>query len=308
MTPVEAAILRTLAYFDLFSYPLTSWELWKWGIGKQEEDLRFSQLREVLHNSPLLQSKIGQQSGFFFLHGREEIVVTRQARYRLALLKAKRARKIVRTLVRFPFIQAVALCNSMGLANARPESDLDLFILCRPGHLWLVRFLTTAYARLRNIRPKPEHREDTVCLSFFLSTDHLSLLQYLLPEDPYFTMWLATLVPLYDPQGQFSKLWQANPWCAAKLPHAQPRALAPQRAITPSWVARLLAPVVGWQWLERVVEKIQRRILPPQLKAMANQDTRVVLNNHILKFHDNDRRAQYAQAYRERAASFGADV
>ncbi|MFA6042722.1 MAG: hypothetical protein WCV85_00530 [Patescibacteria group bacterium] len=308
MTPVETAILRTLAYFDIFSYPLTSWELWKWGIGELGKGLDFSQLQQAFRNSPILQSKIGHQHGFFFLQGHEEIIATRQARYRLALLKAKRARRIVRTLVRFPFIQAVALCNSMGLANARPESDLDLFILCKPGHVWLVRFFTTAYARLRNIRPQPEHREDTVCLSFFLSTDQLSLQPYLLPDDPYFTMWLATLVPLHDPAGYFPRLWQANPWCAEKLPHAQPRALAPQRAVSTSWVARVLAPVVGWHWVERLVAKIQRRILPAHLKALANQDTRVVMNNHILKFHDNDRRAQYAQAYRERAASVGAPL
>ena len=43
-------------------------------------------------------------------------------------------------------------------------------------------------------------------------------------------------------------------------------------------------------WLEMVLKKIQLLIMPTALKAGANKNTSIVLNNNFLKFHDHDKR------------------
>ena len=57
--------------------------------------------------------------------------------------------------------------------------------------------------------------------------------------------------------------------------------------------------------MENFAARMQLRVLAPKLRVLANHDTRVVLTNRMLKFHDNDRRQAYAEAYAERARVIG---
>jgi hypothetical protein len=309
MNEIEKAILRTVAYFDVFNYPLTPWEIWKWLFWSAVEPApRFVELLEVLDQSPLLNQKLGHTRGLVHVKGRLEIVSLRQERYRLALVKLKKVKRFVKALRIFPFIQYIGVCNSLGLANARLESDNDLFIIADPGHLWTVRFLTTAFTRLRGIRPSVTNRADTFCLSFYITTEALDLSHLRYEEDPYFNVWLATLVPIFDPTNISAQLWSNNAWIHHLLPNATWRQLATQREVGKTWVAGLLAIFFRWVWFERLAKFIQKRILPVGLRKLANVDSRVVLNDKVLKFHDNDRRQKYAQLYHENAALLGVQI
>ena len=302
MQPLESAILRTVVYFDLFSYPLTSWEIWKWLFGAP---VTYAEVQACLGHSTVLQEKLEHQSGFVFIRGRPGVVHERQERYRLALTKLDRAKRFTRTLVRIPFVRAVFACNSLGFANARAESDIDFFIVVQRNHVWAARLLAAGWAKFRKLRPMPGDRSDKFCLSFFLADDALDLATLRLDVDPYLTMWVATLIPLYDPSNLRTALWQANTWVQQALPNATPRDMAQQRFVLPSVLARVLAPLVRPLAFERIAERLQRRALAPNLRSLANQDTRVVLNDRMLKFHDNDRRQEYAQSFAARLASLG---
>ena len=305
MQPLERAILRTVAYFDLFNYPLTSWEVWKWGMGAVVEPHSLRAVEQLLATSATLHANLDAKAGFIFLRGRSAILKDREERYRLALTKLDRAQRFTRTLRRIPFVRAVFVCNSLGLANARAESDIDFFIVVQREHVWAARLLAAGWAKFRKLRPVPGNRADKFCLSFFLADDALDLSALRLEADPYLTMWVATLVPLYDPANLREALWQANAWVQQALPNAAPRALAQQRQVSPSILARVLAPLVSSRTFERMAERLQRRALAPNLRAIANQDTRVVLNARMLKFHDNDRRLEYAKAFAARLNEVG---
>jgi hypothetical protein len=147
--------------------------------------------------------------------------------------------------------------------------------------------------------------KDKFCLSFFVTEDNLNLQKYLLPEkngwpDIYFLYWLATLYPVYDSGGIFQKLWQDNDWLKTYLPLAQPAQNIARRRIQINllgrWLKRFFEIPTGlvgnwfYKWL-------QLKILPKKLKEMANQDTRVIINERVLKFHDNDRREDVREKF-----------
>ncbi|MFH0972736.1 MAG: hypothetical protein V1768_01930, partial [Patescibacteria group bacterium] len=60
---------------------------------------------------------------------------------------------------------------------------------------------------------------------------------------------------------------------------------------------RCPAPVSSVGKLEKCFKKIQLKIMPRQLKEMANKNTKVVINDKILKLHVNDRRDKYRKAF-----------
>jgi len=55
--------------------------------------------------------------------------------------------------------------------------------------------------------------------------------------------------------------------------------------------------LLDWQFFEDSAKKYQFKIMPPVLKEMMNLDTCVVVNDKMLKFHQNDRRAEYQEKF-----------
>ena len=145
-------------------------------------------------------------------------------------------------------------------------------------------------------------------MSFYITEDALDLKPLLYQDDLYFIYWLATLIPIFDPENLTDKLWQQNSWLKNFLPNVEPRETASQREISPLAISKALEKVFGFHQFENLAEKLEKSWMPESLKKIANQDSRVVLNEKILKFHDNDRRKEYAQAFHERLNHLGANL
>lgn len=265
---LEQAILQEIVYFDLFSYPLTTLEIW----GNLDRKVALSEIESALKESAVLARRVASKNGMWFLKGREDAVMERQKRYRASKRKLDLARQYAHRLTWVPFVQALYACNSLGFLHARPESDIDLFIVARRGRIWSARFFAVLLAKLLFRRPSAEQAKDGLCLSFFAASGaHLQTLT--LPGgDVYYDHWLNNLLPLWkrpaisarDSDTQFGKL------------------------------------------LETILRKIQWKMLPANLKALANKGTSVVVSDKFLKFHDHDRREYYRREWKARLAEVGA--
>ena len=189
---LERAILEVIVYFDLFSYPLTTFEVLK----NLNTDARSDEAWKALYGSVWLKARVEQKNGMWFLKGRDACVSERQTRYRVSKHKIDIARKFVRLARRIPWIQEIYACNSLGFLHARSESDIDLFIVAKRGRIWCARFFAVLLAKLFG-RPSASHTKDVLCLSFFaVEGAHMKKLT-LAGDDIYFRNWLATLLPLY---------------------------------------------------------------------------------------------------------------
>lgn len=305
-TTIERALLSTVAYFDLFSYPLTNFELWKWlYLPDDVPPPTLVDVRNLLTTSAYLQQRLATKQGFFFLHGRGGLVALRKQRYLLAEQKYRRVHRALRVFRFLPFIRAIAVCNSLAYNNVRPESDLDLLIICRAGRMWTARLFTAGTAKLFGWRPSAAHTRDTICLSFYLS-DHALSLESLLAgkDDRYLHYWIDQLVTVYGDQRLVEQLRNVNLWHRRRLPNAFHGSTARRRLVTDTVWSRMgrsvLEALHGGTFgavLEDGYRRMQERVLPSNLQHLANRDSRVVLNQAMLKFHENDRRAEFAQRF-----------
>ncbi len=288
---LRQSLLAALAYFDLFEYPLTLMELLRFRFGGSA-DATASAVLEALDGA-----SVGAKDGYWFLAGRESTVETRRRRFRLAGEKYVRARTVVRWLRLLPSVRMVAVCNSLALANADTESDIDLFVVVRPGALWITRLLAVGALAVLGLRPTGESHADKVCMSFFVSEDAMDLSRLSIgPEDTYLRYWIATLVPLHDAGGIFASFLAANAWAADLLPGAPAAPLRAPRPVVRS--AGFLLPLL--RRLDGPAKRLQLRMFPAEIAAAANLDSRVVVSDDILKFHVTDRRAYFERQFRER--------
>lgn len=317
-TAAEQAILSTFAYFDVFSYPLTPLEVWKWSYadnGQQttfnHQHTTFGEVFSLLQLSVYLRERIDTDEGFYFLRGSENSVAVRKDRYLMAERKYQRVQHALRAFRYLPFIRCIAVCNTLAYSNTRDEGDLDLLVITKPGRIWTARMLATSLAQLLGWRPDFRHTRDAICLSFFLAEDAFDFRQIaLVPDDRYLCYWLDQLVPLYGDASVIDSLRKENAWHAAHLPNAYGTLPARRRVVADTFASKAVRSILRavhagnfGNALERRYEQIQRRLLPDRLRDMANKDSRVVVSDRMLKFHDNDRRAAFAKHYAARLSS-----
>ena len=299
---LSSDLLMTIAYFDLFDYPLTTFEIWKWLWREDGERVSYGAVQNELEKNPEIKKYIVRRGAFWCLKGRENIVATREERYRLAIAKLQRARRVAHLFSYLPWIEGIAACNSLGYRNASTKSDIDLFIIVPPGTIWLVRFLTVGFLAMFGLRPMSEKIADTICLSFFVTSDTMNLEHLQKPEgDPYLTYWITQLTPLFGRGDVWQKFWEANSWIKKFLPNALSttgRGTWLYGESLPSLTKvhdrELLSDYSMSVLVNNMVRRWQIAHLPQRLRERITVGgTDVVVSDQVLKFHDNDRRELY---------------
>ncbi len=292
---LEKSILATIAYFDVFDYPLTIVEIWKWLYEKDfgGNSLSVGTIWKELENNQLIKSLVESRQGFYFLKNRGDLVELREARYVLGAKKIKRARKVARFLKFIPGIKMIAICNSLAWANAREESDIDFFIVTTSNKIWTTRFWAAGVLQIFGLRPNRKSNRDKICLSFFVDEASLNLepLSASAP-DVYLVYWIVQLHPLFDSGGVYQNFWQSNNWVKKFLPNVFPKGGKAKND-------KIYSPGAAG-FMEKFFHWLQLKILPKNLRAMANLDSKVVITDKVLKFHSNDRRDEYKKMWEER--------
>lgn len=309
---LEQAILKTLAFFDIFDYPLTLVEVYKW-LYAPSQSYQLFEINQALEQENL-KNIVDCQNGFYFFTGRNEIINTRLKRYQIAEKKFAIALKTIYWLRQLAFIEMIAICNNVGYNNAAKASDIDFFIVVKNKRLWYSRLVITLVASLLGIRRHGQKIADRVCLSFYVADDHLNLADIALaPLDPYLTYWFATLAPVYD-AGIYRQFLAANNELLKKyLPNFYPTALNSRRIVLDNafvkFCKRLDESVLGGTLgsrLESWAKFFELKKMKKHTFGLSHKsDTKVVINDFMLKFHENDRRQDYYNLWQKKLSRLG---
>ncbi|MBU4511993.1 hypothetical protein KKD19_01970 [Patescibacteria group bacterium] len=308
MSDLEKSILSVIVYFDIFDYPLTLMEVGRYSDTKSW----MSEVRkclEYLSHEGLVMSR----DGFYFLKDRHGLVSQRMQRYNIAERKFRRALRVLKILKSLPFVRMIAVCNNLAYSNARDKSDIDLFIVSKAGRIWCCRFFILMALKILGLRPKGEKTRDKICASFFTTEESLDLEKIKLADDIYLHYWLEQVAPIFD-EGIYDKFRGQNLWVCENdygwemigrrklLNCRRPRALSFVER-SKGGIAKLLRCFCEKLFLnvdERFYRWLQMRIMPRRLKDLANKNTDVIVNDRMLKFHDNDRRGYYRDEFKRR--------
>ncbi len=293
--PIEKDIFRTLAFFSYFNYPLTSFELWKWQLNPIKK-WSYSEIIEALQQPIWLRNFATEEDGFWSIYWKttpiREQIADRHQRFINALSKYRRLQWLVKYLRRLPWIEGLAVCNSLSWHHTEPRSDIDLFLIVRPGYVWTSRLWSVTPLALLRQRPG-ERGTDPIDLSFFVTNAGMNLEPIQISStDPYLALWTKSIIPIFGSKRVW-QMWQSeNRWVERILPAASWRKPSSRLRFSKknSW------PIFGHESSART---LQLKRLPEELRKLANVDSRVIVADHQLKFHKNDRREDIKQRLEE---------
>jgi len=293
LTEIERSILRTICYFDLFEFPLTVKELHANIIGRK---LSYQAILNGLHN---LKTLAQSDEGFYFLPGKEKFVQLRKEKYLLADRKFRIALRNANLIRRMPYVKAIFVVNKLAYSNSKEHGDIDFVVITKKNKIWTARFYSALLMKLLNRRPKKNNQKNKICLSFFLAEDNLHLKKYAYENDIHFAMWISQFVPVFDPDELYLKFYEENTWVKELIPNWMVQETNDKRSIRNKSVFQRVGQ---WKvfWQERILRKLQMRVLPKQLKALEKEDnSNVILEDNVLKMHLKDVRLEVLEKWEE---------
>jgi predicted nucleotidyltransferase len=244
---VKDNILATLAYFDLFSYPLTAAEIYLFLGEKASQQQVNDGLGALAHEGAIFNF-----SRFYTLQNDFSLIVRRHNGNIRATELIRIAGKISNALIKFPYVRGIAISGSLSKNYADEYSDIDLFIITARNRLWTARTLMHMLKKFAYLFNK----EDYFCMNYYIDEDALQIAE----RNIYTAIEIVTLMPLQG-DSAFEHFYAANQWTQRYLPNKLLRVASakPLKSLfwkkTAEW---LLGGSIG-NWLDIVLMKITSR-------------------------------------------------
>jgi hypothetical protein len=258
-TIIQQDILKVLAYFDIFRYPLT--------VDEVTSFLHSSAtVTEVEQQSVLLlkQGRIFTFDGLYMLQDDAALAERRQKGNQLALGEMKKAVKAARWLFRFPFVRSIAVSGSLSKNYADEHTDIDFFVITAGGRLWLARTLLHILYKL----PRLTRKSRPFCLNYYIDDAVMEI-----EEKNIFTATeIITLLPL-EGDAPFKQFKAANAWVNDYYPQHKSAAVSiPNRSNPVKKILEALFSNRFGNWLEqRLMQATSRRWQKKMLRNAVNE-------------------------------------
>ncbi|RLD60236.1 MAG: nucleotidyltransferase domain-containing protein [Bacteroidetes bacterium] len=201
----EIAILKTMAYYNIFNYPLTADEI--------RSNIHYKNNGELINGSQLdsliQKGMVFRFDRFYSLNDNYGEVEERVRGNKQAEKWMKKARYFSKLISWFPYVRGVSLSGSLSKGYLGEDPDIDYFIITEPGRLWLTR---TSLVLFKRVFLANSHKY--FCVNYFIDSQNLEL-----EEKNIFTATeLATLIPVYDEETK-REFFEKNIWVRDFLPN-----------------------------------------------------------------------------------------
>lgn len=294
-------IIATLSFFSLFDYPLTAEEIQKYCLSYS---LDLETIRELCTQNP----SITLQDNLYCLTGKEYQRKLRRKHDPIIQQRIQKAQRYGRLLRFIPFVRGVFLCNNLSFGVVTDTGDIDLFIVSDSKHLWITRFLVTIFLHFLRVRRHGQYIQNRICLSFFTTETHLDLTSIAqTPQDIYLAYWVLGLRPLvgwdiYNSILQENEKWLTKYYNIVNLHTKWQEETVVQNQYQPHHMLQRLQEW-GWQtrvgrWLEERINVFQKRHMEKRYAQLSDKKG-VIISEHMLKFHNEDKRSLYQREWKK---------
>jgi len=293
---VREGIIRTLIYFDLFSYPLDQKEIRQYGSTPEMQDEKVQ--RELL--SLCEEGSLHTDGRFYGLRPVAALVERRLKGNKAANNIMPKAYKISKRISRFPFVRSVMLSGSMSKGYLADDGDVDLFVITEPGRLWLTRTLLMLYKKIFLLN---SHKY--FCVNYLITTDQLEI-----PDKNLFTATeVMTLIPTYHP-ALYAHFQEANKWANELYPNFPKRkpngAFVPGKERSKKAIEKIFVGKIGDR-LDNACLNLTLKLWKRKFEHFDPETFELAMrsNKSTSKHHPRNFQEKVMNAYNARYAEFG---
>ena len=291
----NSSILKALIYSDIFDYPLSKEEIWRFLIAKNVENIDRTSFEKALFEFPPV--KWEQENGFYFVSGRREIVEKRIKIEKESGKKLELARKIIEKLSLIPTVLFIGISGGLALENAEEKDDIDLFVITSKNTLWITRLilvlLLILMGQYRGRRNPPAGGESNkVCLNMLIDEEALMFKKD--RQNLYTAHEIIQLKPIFDRNNMYKRFLLANKWTEKFLPNGIDIRILGYKDIKKKSPSILIS-----QYLS-IFERIAKNI---QLLYMKKHRTKETVESHFLAFHPFEYKEYVLREYNKRLKS-----
>ncbi len=261
LSEIKQNILATLAYFDLFNYPLTRTEIYlflgkKYGYEFFDDGLRCLVINGIIY----------QFDGFYSLKNDDYLVARRVEGNERATEMIKIAKKVGAFLIRFPYVRGIAISGSLSKNFADKNADIDLFIITAKNRLWIARSIMHFFKKLSFLVNKQHY----FCMNYYIDEQALEIKE----KNIYTAIEIGTLIPMHGDMA-FEKFYAANFWTRNFLPNKTMR-LACAKPLKRSFFKSLFE----WMLNNRIGNALDNRLMKVTDKRWSKKTILKKLNSH----------------------------
>jgi hypothetical protein len=322
---LEKSILATIAYYDIFDYPLTGFEVFKHLINPlhivgQLEDINkteFEPMNNISLSGVLMSLEgekikvfISQKNGFYFLKEKKWLYRERIERQKIAAERWKKVKRVLKFIQFVPFVKMISVCNSLAIDNSKKDADIDFFIIARKKRIWLARFMVTFMVWIMGEWRHKNKISGRICLSFYITEEFLNLnFLAIKPYDIYLANWIHWLRPVFCRGKIYKEFIFENQWVKdyllnfGRIENTYYLNFSESKAAI--LIKRILEKILGG-WIgnpEEAVLRFLQKIKISRKTVPHNTPTAVIVSDKVLKFHENDKREYLQKEFVKRLES-----
>ena len=227
---IKKDILATLAYFNMFDYPLKKREIFIF-LGNADTNHEFEHALNLLIEECAV-FKVGE---FYSLHNNFSLSERRIKGNEKAITMLAKANKAASLISRFPYVRGVAVSGSLSKNFADDSADIDFFIIAAANRLWIARSFLHLFKKLTFLF----RMQHFFCMNYFIDEAEPEIVE----KNIYTATEIATLMPLRG-NAVFENFYSANSWTKNFLPNNYMR-ISMAKDIKGSWVKTIIEKLLN---------------------------------------------------------------
>ncbi|MBI3510218.1 MAG: nucleotidyltransferase domain-containing protein [Bacteroidetes bacterium] len=264
LSATAVAVINTIIYFDIFRHPLTTDEIHRYCQWNNPSLSEVAFAIEEFSAKGILEEK----NGFWFLSGKEEYVDLRGERMARALRFQKKAKRFSSFISSFPFVEAVFISGSLSKGTMDRNSDIDYFIITRPGRLWVARTFLVLFKKVFLLNSKKYF-----CVNYFVDSHDMSI--------PDRNLFVATeIIFLKAMRGGMlcEKFLQENKWAELFYPNTEKKVMEESPGVRSTLLKRMMEKIFSGKSGDRLDNRFWKMTLRRWKRKFPEKDPEVFEN------------------------------
>lgn len=209
---IQSAIIKTLLYSDIFDYPLSQEEIWKFLISPKK--VGRIELQKILK-----ESNLSFKDNYYFVSENSKSLNKRKKREMASIKKLILAKNIINKLSILPTVKFIGISGSLALLNCEEKDDIDIFVITSKGSLWLTRFLMIIILKImgKHRGKGDKNIKNKFCLNMMIDQSYLAFPKN--RRNLYTAHEIIQILPVLEKEKIFQKFLTENLWVKKYLPN-----------------------------------------------------------------------------------------